>query len=79
MVCMDSALQGLTQSLESFDRAANRIARMPLSVDPQSPQGKVTQRRDGPLMVSQNNYEANIRTIRTADEMSRSLIDLLAA
>ena len=33
MVCMDSALQGLTQSLESFDRAANRIAEEIIPID----------------------------------------------
>jgi flagellar basal body rod protein FlgC len=79
MVGLDTALQGLSRSLDSFSHAADRIAEFPASVDPQHPQDEVSLSDEMvALMVARNGYQANLNIIRTADEMDRALLNILA-
>jgi len=79
MVGLDNALQGLDRSQSSFDRAAAKIAREPLSTEQQTPQTPASLAEDMvALMVARNNYEANLKTIQTGDEMQQKLLDLMA-
>jgi hypothetical protein len=77
MVGLDSALEGLGRAQASFDRAAGRIAQ-PISLAPENPQDQVSL-SDAmvALMTARNDYEANLRTVRTADKMQKTLLDLL--
>jgi len=70
MVGFDSALQGLDRSQSSFDQAAAKIAREPLATEQQNPQDAASLADDMvALMVARNNYETNLKTIQTGDEM----------
>ena len=77
MVGLDSALEGLGRAQVSFDRAAQRIAQ-PISLSPENPQDQVSLSDElVALMTARNNYEANLRTVHTADNMQKTLLDLL--
>ena len=79
MVGLDIALQGLDRSQANFDRAAGKIARELLSTEQQNPQDPASLADDMvALVVARNNYEANLKTIQTSDEMQQKLLDLLA-
>ena len=77
MVGLDTALQGLSRSLDSFSHAADRIAQFPASVDPQQDQVSIGDEMVA-LMVARNGYQANLNIIRTADELDRALLNILA-
>ena len=78
MLGLDSALQGLAQSQANFDRAAARIARMPSSAESQNPQDQVSLSDEMvTLLEARNNYEANLRTLKTGDKMQKTLLNLL--
>jgi flagellar hook-associated protein FlgK len=77
MVGLDGPLQGLTRAQESFDKAASDIAR-PLSVDAQSPQDLVSLSDSMvALLQARNDYQANLKSLQTSNEMSKKLIDML--
>jgi len=78
MVGLDSALAGLDRSLDGFDRAAERIARFPGSIDPARPEDEVSLSEEMvALMMARTAYQANLRTVRTADEIGRALLNIL--
>jgi flagellar hook-associated protein FlgK len=77
MIGLDSALQGLGRAQASFNRAAERIAQ-PISLAPENPQDQVSLSDEMvALITARNDYEANLHTIRTADQMQKTLLDLL--
>ena len=77
MVGLDSALEGLGRAQRSFDHAAERIAQ-PISLAPENPQDQVSLSDEMvALMTARNDYEANLRTVQTADKMQKTLLDLL--
>ena len=77
MVGFDSALEGLGRAQASFDRAAAHIAR-PISLAPENPQDQVSLSDEMvALITARNDYEANLHTIRTADQMQKTLLDVL--
>ena len=79
MVGLDSTLQGLDRSQSSFDQAAAKIARGSLATELQNPQDPASLADDMvALIVARNNFEANLKTIQTGDEMQRKSLDLLA-
>jgi flagellar hook-associated protein FlgK len=77
MFGVDSALQGLGRAQASFDRAAQRIAQ-PISLVPENPQDQVSLSHEMVALISaRNDYQANLRTLQTADKMQKTLLDLL--
>jgi hypothetical protein len=64
-----SAMSGMTSALGRFDRASARIAQP----DPADP---VRDRVD--QITAQHSFEANLATVRTADDMIGSLLDIVA-
>ena len=77
MVGLDGPLQGLTRAQESFDKAASDIAR-PQSVDQQNPQDQVSLSDSMvALMQARNDYEANLKSLETSNNMAKKLIDML--
>jgi flagellar hook protein FlgE len=73
------ALQGLQQADAQLEAAAARIA----SAGANSPDGATLDVVDlsaemVALMSAQNSFELNLATLKTADEMQKSLIDLKA-
>ena len=77
MIGLDSALEGLGRAQASFDRAAQRIAQ-PISLSPENPQDQLSLSHEMvTLMTARNNYEANLRTVQTADQMQKTLLNLL--
>ena len=78
MVGLYSALQGLAQSQASFDHAANRIARLPFSAGLQNPQDQASLSDEMVALIqARNDYEANLRTLKTGNEMQKTLLNLL--
>jgi hypothetical protein len=64
-----SALTGLAGAVDRFDRASARIAKEP-AADPIG--DRVEQ------LSAQHDLEANLATVRTADELLGTLIDTIA-
>lgn len=77
MIGLDSAFEGLGRAQGTFDRAAQRIAQ-PISLAPENSQDQVSL-SDAmvALMTARNDYEANLRTVQTADKMQKTLLDLV--
>ena len=64
-----SAMSGMASALGRFDRASARIAQP----DPENPvRDRVEQ------ITAQRSFEANLATVRTADDMIGSLLDIVA-
>ena len=77
MVGLDGPLQGLTRAQQNFDKAASNVAR-PLTVDAQSPQDLVSLSDSMvALMQARNDYEANLKSLQTSNDMAKKLIDML--
>jgi flagellar hook-associated protein FlgK len=77
MVGLDGPLQGLSRAQENFDKAASDIAR-PQSVDQQNPQDQVSLSDSMvALMQARNDYEANLKSLQTSNDMAKKLIDML--
>ena len=77
MVGLDGPLQGLTRAQDNFDKAASNVAR-PLTVDAQSPQDLVSLSDSMvALMQARNDYEANLKSLQTSNDMAKKLIDML--
>ena len=64
-----SAMSGMATALNRFDRSAARTAQP----DPADPVGDRVEQ-----ITAQRSFEANLATVRTADEMLGSLIDIVA-
>lgn len=64
-----SAMSGIAGALGRFDRASARLAQP----DPEDPvRDRVEQ------MTAQRSFEANLATVRTADDMVGALLDIFA-
>jgi flagellar hook protein FlgE len=66
---INSAMSGLTGAVDRFDRASSRLAQS----DPPDLIGDRVEQ-----LVDKHAFEANLSTIRTADEMLGSVIDIFA-
>ena len=64
-----SAMSGMASAIDRFDRASARIAQL-------EPTDLVHDRVE--QIASRRMFEANLATVRTADDMIGSLIDVLA-
>jgi flagellar hook-associated protein FlgK len=78
MLAMTQALQGLASSELQFNRAAQKIAQLPVQVT-KSGTGPVDQldlsAEAVALIQSRNSFEANTKVIKVADEMQKTLLD----
>jgi flagellar hook-associated protein FlgK len=74
---LDGPLEGLARAQTSFDRAADNIAKSPL-VNSQSPADQVSLSDNMvALMNARNDYEANLKSLKTSNEMTQKLLDVL--
>jgi flagellar hook protein FlgE len=77
MVDLTTPLQGMQQAADRFQVAAERISRMPsLAASPPEDVLDLSSEMVA-LMESRNQFAANVKTARVADDMSRAALDLL--
>ena len=77
MVGLSGPLEGLSRAQTSFDSAAAKIAQ-PVSLDSPNPQDQVSlSDQMVALMQSRNDYEANLKSLQTSNQMQRTLLDLI--
>ena len=77
MDILNTPLQGLARAEASFDRAAGNVSKSSLA-GPQSAQDQVSL-SDAivELLNSRNDYEANLKSLKTSYEMTKKLLDIL--
>ena len=77
MNAVDGPIQGLVRAEASFDSAAEKINKS-FVVDSQNPQDQVSL-SDAmvALLNSKNDYEANLQSLKTGNEMTKRLLDVL--
>ena len=77
MNVLNGPIQGLARAEASFNSAAEKMSKS-FVVDPQHPQDQVSL-SDAmvALLNSKNDYEANLKALKTSDEMTRKLLDIL--
>ena len=76
MVGLTSALEGINRSEAQFNRAADRIAQLPPAQPAQSDQVDLSAEAVA-LIQSKNSFEANTNVLKVADELDRTLMDLM--
>lgn len=75
MVGLSAPLEGLSRAQTSFDSAAAKIA---VSLDSPNPQDQVSlSDQMVALMQSRNDYEANLKSLQTGNQMQKTLLDLI--
>ncbi len=77
MNILNTPMQGLPSAEASFSSAAEKISKS-FVVDPQNPQDQVSL-SDAmvALLNSKNDYEANLQSLKTGNEMTQRLLDVL--
>lgn len=71
-----AALMGMNRAQSKLERTAERLASLPLSSD--APQDEVDLSEEMVNLVeARNSYEANLRSLETADEITEHVIDLI--
>ena len=77
MNAVDGPIQGLARAEASFDSAAEKISKS-FAVDPQHAQDQVSLSDSMvALLNSKNDYEANLQSLKTGNEMTKRLLDVL--
>ena len=77
MIGLSAPLEGLSRAQASFDSAAAKIAQ-PISLDSPNPQDQVSlSDQMVALMQSRNDYEANLKSLQTSNQMQKTLLDLI--
>jgi flagellar hook-associated protein FlgK len=78
MEILSTPIQGLSNAEASFNRAASNISKS-FESNPQNPQDQVSL-SDAmvSLLNSKNDYEANLKSLKTSDEMTKTVLDILA-
>jgi flagellar hook-associated protein FlgK len=77
MNVLTGPIQGLASAEASFNSAAEKISKS-FVVDPQNSQDQVSL-SDAmvALLNSKNDYEANLQSLKTSNEMTQKLLDIL--
>ena len=77
MNVLNGPIQGLASAEASFNSAAEKISKS-FVVDPQNSQDQVSL-SDAmvALLNSKNDYEANLQSLKTGNEMTQKLLDIL--
>lgn len=81
MGSISTALGGMEKAQSTLDQVAGRIARGTGSaVDSTSPNGDTVDLSSQmvALLQARNDYKTNAAVVRTADQMQKTLLDLLA-
>jgi flagellar basal body rod protein FlgG len=77
VIGLSAPLEGLSRAQASFDSAAAKIAQ-PISLDSPNPQDQVSlSDQMVALMQSRNDYEANLKSLQTSNQMQKTLLDLI--
>jgi flagellar hook-associated protein FlgK len=80
MAGISSGLEGLARAQASFERTAAKIAQ-PTSVNPQNQPNQQDQVSLSDemvaLMQARNDYQANLKTLQTGDQIQKTLLHLL--
>ena len=76
MVGLTSALEGISRSEAQFNRAADRIPHLPPAQPAQGDQVDLSAEAVA-LIQSKNSFEANTNVLKVADELDRTLLNLL--
>jgi hypothetical protein len=76
MVGFTQALQGLARSEAQFNVTADRIARLPLSTAGAGDSVDLSAAAVA-LLQARNNFEANTKLIKVADQMEQALLDAI--
>ena len=77
MNVLDSPLQGLASAEASFNKAADRISKsFVLSPSNSQDQASLSDAMVA-LLNSKNDYEANLQSLKTGNEMTKRLLDVL--
>lgn len=77
MNALNGPLQGLSTAEASFNSAAEKISKS-FVVDPHNPQDQVSiSDAMVALLNSKNDYEANLKSLKTGNEMTKRLLDVL--
>jgi hypothetical protein len=75
MVGLSAALEGLSRSEMQFDQAASSIARTPVAAQGQD--AVDLSAAAVALLQARNNFEANTKMIKVADQMEQMLLNVL--
>jgi flagellar hook protein FlgE len=77
MNALNGPLQGLASADANFNSAAEKINKS-FATDPHNAQDQVSL-SDAmvALLNSKNDYEANLKSLKTSDEMTKRLLDVL--
>ncbi len=70
MISLNTAVDGMQRAEAGFNRAAAKIARPGASDSPASDTVD--------LLQSKNDFEANLKSAKVSDEMTKATLDLLA-
>jgi flagellar basal body rod protein FlgG len=73
MIDFSTPLAGLDRASKALDKVASRVAQ---TGNPSGDTVDLSAEAVG-LIVARQNYESNVKVIQTADQMSKSLLDLL--
>jgi hypothetical protein len=74
---LNGPMQGLASAETSFNSAAEKISKS-FVVDPHNPQDQVSiSDAMVALLNSKNDYEANLKSLKTGNEMTKRLLDVL--
>ncbi len=76
---ISSGLQGLSRAETQLNTAADHIAKSPLSAsdNPQPGDSIDLSSEMVALLESRQNYDANLATLRTSDQMQKTLLDMI--
>jgi flagellar basal body rod protein FlgC len=77
MSAISSALQGMHAAESSLDRTASRLANLPSATAPPTGDTVDLSTEMVNLMQARNNFDANVKVAKTADEMDRSTLSML--
>ena len=78
MADLSIPLAGMSQAVSRLNTAASRIARAPLQGTPPDAQDSVDLSSEMvALLASRNDFEANTKVVKTFDEMTKTLLNIL--
>ena len=72
-------LAGMSQAVSRLNTTASRIARAPFQAAPTDAQDSVDLSAEVvALLSSRNDFEANTKVVKTFDEMTKTMLNILA-
>jgi hypothetical protein len=78
MIDFTAPLEGMNRAVQMLDKAAERIAVAPFTASSDAPHDTVDLSAEAvALLEARADFSANAKLVRTADEMSKTLIAML--